>query len=239
MIKYFAFAAFTLLAGLLQGVTGFGAGIAMMSVLPSMFPLNRATGVSCATTIVLAAMMVRRYGKHIKLKTVLWPALLYTATASTCILLSKRGNQETAKHIFGVFLIVLGIYYLFFNKKTARKYPLAVSILFVVISGCCNGFFGVGGPLMVLYYLGQTDSKEEYLGSIQLTFLVNLLYGTALRVSNGILTVIHLPYIGIGAVCVLVGLAVANRVVDKLNAEKPKKLIYCIIILSGLVNLFG
>ncbi|MCI8294390.1 MAG: sulfite exporter TauE/SafE family protein [Lachnospiraceae bacterium] len=226
-----------LCAGVLQGVTGFGAGIVMMMVLPSFFPLNQAAGVSCAIAILLSLSMFLRYRGHIQVKKVIWPAVLYVAVSSLSIVFSTTVDQALMKKVFGVFLILLSVYYLFFDKKQEKELGLLVSILFIGISGACDGLFGIGGPLMVLYFLGQTHSKEEYLGSIQAVFLVNLIYGTIMRTANHILTLTHLPYIGVGMACILAGLLAANRIVDRLDGEKIKKITYVVIGLSGVMNL--
>ena len=77
-----------LCAGILQGVTGFGAGIVMMMVLPGFFPLNQAAGVSCAIAIILSLFMFLRYRKYIRIKNVIWPAVLYVAVSSVSIVFS-------------------------------------------------------------------------------------------------------------------------------------------------------
>lgn len=225
-----------LCGGILQGVTGFGAGIVMMMVLPSLFPLNQAAGVSCAIAIVLSLSMFWRYRRYIQIKKVIWPAVLYVAVSSISIIFSTMVNQAMMKKVFGVFLILLSAYYLFFNKSQAKELNLLVSVIFIAVFGACDGLFGIGGPLMVLFFLGQTYSKEEYLGSIQTVFLVNLVYGTMMRMANHILTPWHLPYIGIGMACILVGLAAANKIVDRLDGEKIKKITYVVIGISGIMN---
>lgn len=225
-----------LCAGILQGVTGFGAGIVMMMVLPSFFPLNQAAGVSCAVAIVLSLSMVLRYKTYIRIKKVVGPALLYIGTSGISIYFSTMVDQELMKRIFGIFLVLLAVYYLFFHKNQEQKLSLTVSIIFIAVSGICDGLFGIGGPLMVLYYLGQTDSREEYLGTIQALFLSNLIYGTGMRLYNHILTPSHLPYMGLGMVCILLGLALANRITDWLDGEKIRKLTYIVIGISGVLN---
>lgn len=90
---------------------------------------------------------------------------------------------------------------------------------------------------MVLYYLGQTKSKEEYLGTIQALFTITVAYGTVMRVYNHILTPMHLPYIGIGMICIMAGLAIANKIVDRLDGEKIKKITYAVIGLCGILNI--
>lgn len=225
-----------LCAGILQGVTGFGAGIVMMMVLPGFFPLNQAAGVSCAIAIILSLFMFLRYRKYIRIKNVIWPAVLYVAVSSVSIVFSTKVNQAVMKKVFGVFLILLSVYYLFFNKSQEKELNPLVSVIFIAVSGTCDGLFGIGGPLMVLFFLGQTHSKEEYLGSIQAVFLANLVYGTMMRMFNQILTFHHLPFIGIGMLCIVMGFAIANRIVDRLDGEKIKKITYVVIGISGILN---
>jgi len=227
-----------LCAGILQGVTGFGAGIVMMMVLPSLLPLNQAAGVSSAITIVLNLSMALRYRKHIRIKKVIWPAVLYVAVSSVSIIFSAMVNQNAMKKVFGVFMIVLSAYYLFFSKGPEKELNLVTSIIFIAVSGACDGLFGIGGPLMVVFFLGQTCSKEEYLGSIQGVFLVNVVYGTIMRMFRHILMPWHLPYIAVGMVCISAGLMAANQVVDHLDGGKIKKITYIAIGISGIMNIF-
>ena len=58
-----------------------------------------------------------------------------------------------------------------------------------------------------------------------------------MRTANHILTLTHLPYIGVGMACILAGLLAANRIVDRLDGEKIKKITYVVIGLSGVMNL--
>lgn len=225
-----------LCAGILQGLTGFGAGIVMMMILPSFFPLNQAAGVSCAIAIVLSLSMVFRYRTCVRLKKVIGPALLYISASSISIYFSTMVNQILMKRIFGIFLVLLAVYYLVFNRNQEQKLSLMVSIVFITVSGICDGLFGIGGPLMVLYYLGQTDSREEYLGTIQALFLASLVYGTGLRLYNHILTPSHLPCMGLGMICILLGLVLASRITDLLDGEKIRKLTYVVIGISGILN---
>lgn len=118
------------------------------------------------------------------------------------------------------------------------KITLPVAILFIVISALCDSLFGIGGPLMVLYFLSQTNSTKEYLGTIQFFFFINGVYNTAFRFVRGILGLEQLLYIAVGAVCIFAGLLVANRIVDRLNANIIRKLTYIMIGISGIVNLF-
>lgn len=74
------------------------------------------------------------------------------------------------------------------------------------VSGVCDGLFGIGGPLMVLFFLALTNSKDEYLGTISLFFLIVCSYNLIFRIVHGIFTLQLLPYALLSLIMVFVGL---------------------------------
>lgn len=233
LITYILLPAFV--AGIIQGVTGFGAGVVMMMFLPLQFSVVQSAGVSSAICIILCAAMVYRYHHTINFKKIIGPAVLYLFVSSVSILFAKMIDQNIMKIILGIFLIILSIYFLFFSKKEVELKGV-VSLLCIIISGACDGLFGIGGPLMVIYFLSKTHGKEEYLGTIQCFFLINVAYSTVFRIFNGIITVDLFGGIGLGMIGILVGLFTANKIVDKLDANLIRQLTYVVIGLCGLSN---
>lgn len=223
-------------AGIVQGVTGFGAGIVLMMVLPLQFAVVQSAGISSSICLVLCVAMAFHYRKSINLKKIVAPAVLYISCSSASIALSAKVDQNLMKIILGIFLTALAVYFLFFSKKQFEPKGI-VAALCIVISGICDGMFGVGGPLMVLYYLSKTDSKDEYLGTIQAFFMITVLYATGFRIANGIITPnLFLPIIA-GMAGIIFGSKIANRIVDKLDAVMIQKLTYVLIGVCGLSNL--
>ncbi len=91
---------------------------------------------------------------------------------------------------------------------------------------------------MVLYFLNQTTTQEEYLGTIQCFFVVNSIYLAIFRFVNGILNVTHIPYILLGMFGIFFGLQIANKIVHKIDGPKLKQLTYIMIGIAGISNLF-
>ena len=54
-----------LAGGIIQGVTGFGAGVVMMMFLPLQYSVVQSAGISSAICMILCAAMVYRYRKTI------------------------------------------------------------------------------------------------------------------------------------------------------------------------------
>lgn len=227
-----------IIAGIIQGVTGFGAGIVMMIVLPMYFYVGVSAGISGTICVFLSAVMVWAYRKYIDVKMIVKPALLYMLTCSIAINYSNVIDQIVMKKIFGLFLIILSVYYLMINKQensqTLKPY---ISIICVIISAICDGLFGIGGPLMVIYFMAKTTSTKEYLGSIQTFFLINGIYNTLFRIYKGIIGIDHFIVIVCGVIGISIGIFFANRLVDKLDAKLIKKITYIVIGISGLINI--
>lgn len=227
------------IAGIIQGITGFGAGIVMMMILPMILEsIPQSAGVSSAICIVLALQMIFLYRKHIDFKKLILPAILYIMVSSAAMYFSTEINQIAMKKVFGIFLILLSVYYLFINKDNERKkLGLAVSVICIVLSALCDGLFGIGGPLMVLYFLSKTHNTHQYLGTIQTFFCMNNIYNTCFRIYRGILLPEHFVYIVTGMICILIGGLLANRIVNKLDGMLIRKLTYIVIGISGLINI--
>ena len=97
------------LGGIVQGVTGFGAGIVMMMVLPVFFLIPQAAGISTTIGLMLNSLMAYRYRKSINLKKAIIPSTLFLVVSSCSAYFAMYVNQVLIKKIFGAFLIALSI----------------------------------------------------------------------------------------------------------------------------------
>lgn len=226
-----------ILAGLIQGVTGFGLGIVMMLVLPFMLPLASSAALANCVGLPLCLMMFLRYRKEVRYRHLLLPSVFYLMGSSLAILLAPLVDQQLLKIIFSLFLIGLAFYFVKFGSKVHLKANFVTMMVSGLISGVCDGLFGIGGPLMVLFYLSLLESKEAYLGTIQGLFLLVGLYNFAFRIYRGIFTLDLLGPALIGSLAVLVGLMIGNRIIDRLDSRLMSQLTYLLIGLSGLLTL--
>ena len=227
-----------LLAGLLQGTIGFGGGVFMMMFFPAVFPLGQAAAINGAIAFFLNCAMVLVYRKHIRFKMVL-PVFLYCIVLSSITIHYAAGaNQALIKLLFGIFLVLMSIYYMFI-KKDGRPAPmnLFVSLVFLTISAVCDGLFAICGPTLAVYYLSRCEEHQEYLANLTVSFLLLGGYNTCFRVFTGIIQPTDYPYILLGAAMIVTGGLIAKRIADRMNKELLMKLIYVMIFVSGVNNL--
>ena len=226
-------------AGLIQGIAGFGSGPVQMMTYTIYWPLSVAAAISVCVSVPLNLNMLITYIKQVKWKNVLLPAVPYIVICSAAISFSRSFDQALMKKVFGGFLIILAVYYLFFDKREKTEFSTVRTLIYIAVSAVCDALFGIGGPLMVLYFLNITESKEEYLGTAAAFFLINGVYNTIFRLISGILTVQQVPYIILGIAAILTGVTVSHRLVDRMNDDLLRKITYIMIGMTGIFNLFS
>lgn len=224
---------FGFLAGLVQGLTGFGAAIMMMIFLPSILPIAESAGVASLIMAASVLTLVLRYRHDIHLKRIIVPFLVYASVVAWSVHLVRVLDVHLLRMLLGGLLIVLSFYFSVNKNAGTKPYPWLVAGLFMIISGFFNGLFGIGGPLMALYFLSLASTTGEYIANIQTFFLIDIVYITTLRVLNGILTTTVIPFILVGMVGAILGTVIAARLMNHLNLAIVKRYIYVFIGVSG------
>ncbi|MBQ7889363.1 MAG: sulfite exporter TauE/SafE family protein [Erysipelotrichaceae bacterium] len=227
----------SILAGFTQTVSGFGCGIVLMLFLPMILSILRASALNVMIGLVLNLILAIQYRKHINMRLVILPALLSFVLTTIAIEVGSSLQLDLLKNVFSCFLIVLALYFMFFaDRITIKPNLLSISVC-SSISGIANGLFGIGGPPMVLYYLAVTKEKKEYIGTIQMFFLVNSIYSTIVRVMNHLIDIELVLLFVPGIIGVFLGEWMGMKVVDKIPQKQFKQMIYLFLIVSGLLTL--
>lgn len=224
------------IAGLLQGMVGFGAGIILMIYLPTIYTVTGSAAITGAISVVLSGFMTFQYRHFIQMKKVLIPTILYMIICTLTIMISSYINAFYLKKALGIFLVILAGYYLLVSKEE-QVINKSFACFCIVLSAICDGFFGVGGPLMVVYFMAKTKNQKEYLGCIQMFFLINCLYNTGLRIYRGLLVMDYMPIILLGAIGGLLGCFVAKKLLLFIDENKIRKFVYFVIGTSGVLNI--
>lgn len=225
-----------ILAGFLQAVTGFGSPMILMMVVPYFYSMVESPAVANSISIWLAATLAWKFRKHIDWKTGLFPTAVFFLFNIFSAQYAKEIDLNILSLGFGVFLVFLAAYFFLFSKKKPFSANWITAVLCGSISGITSGLFGIGGPLMAIYFVSATKSKENYIGNLQFLFTTTTLASMTVRVINGIYTVDMLPVTLVGVICIMVGKHLGLRLLNKLDSEKTQKIVYAFVGISGLIN---
>lgn len=226
-------------AAFVQRVSGFGLGIFAMMFLPHLMPSHTAAAtISCLFSCYTTTFNSIRYRKNVAYKT----ALPMLAAALVSIPIAVYFAAKVSAHIFeillGSVLVVLSIYFLFFNKKIKIKPTPLNGVVAGTLGGALNGLFSTGGPPAVLYLTSATPDNITYFATIQFYFCLTNIYATANRALSGLITAELILYAAVGIIGCIGGDLLGRKVFDKLDAQKLKYVIYIGMIISGVLMLF-
>lgn len=225
-------------AAFVQRVTGFGFGIFIMTILPSLMPsygeATTLSGLLAASQSIVIATSMRRYISWKNLIPVLITFIVISFFAIQCITMI---NDTILKRILGLMLIAISIYSFFFSNKIRIKASMPMQISMGTISGMMGGLFAMQGPPAVLYFTASEQSKQNYIATTQVYFLIGNIMMTLFRARNGYVThEVGIAYLyAIGAA--YIGNIAGSRVFNRISSQTLKKVIYVFIAISGIVAL--
>ena len=224
-------------AGIIQTVTGFGAAVFLMLIMPRYYDMVAAPAITSAITLGLSAALAWKFRRHIRWKECLFPTVVYLVFSITAIGFAKKLDLAHLSTLFGVFLVILSVYFFVFSERITMKANWQTAALCAMISGVTSGFFGIGGPLMAVYFISAIREKESYIGTIQFLFAFTNIINLFTRVANGIFTIDLLPAVVLGFAGITVGKILGLHILDKTDPGKIKKLVYAFVGISGILTL--
>lgn len=226
-------------AAFVQRVSGFGLGIFAMMFLPHFLPSHTAAAtISCLFSCYTTTFNSIRYRKNVAYKTAIPMLAAALISIPIAVYFAAKVSAKIFEILLGSVLIVLSIYFLFFNKKIKIKPTIPNGIIAGTLGGALNGLFSTGGPPAVLYLTNATPDNATYFATIQFYFCLTNIYATANRAIGGLITVDLLIYAGVGILGCIAGDFLGRKIFDKLDAQKLKYIIYIGMIISGVLMLF-
>lgn len=227
-------------ASMTQRVCGFGFGIFIMMVLPFIMPsFGEATALSGLLAIFTALVPALHLVKKVPWKKLIPILLTFIVVSHFGVTLVKHIDSSLLKKILGAVMIIISIYFMFLNGKFTLKPSLGVQVGMGTISGLMGGLFAMQGPPAVIYFIGCTKDKEEYMAITQWYFLIGNSMMTIYRAGHGFLTPFVLESWVVGMAGVLIGLLIGAKIYVRINADLLRKIIYGFMAFSGLIALIS
>ncbi len=224
-------------SGVVQSVTGFGSAILIMMFMPHFFNMLQAPAITSSITLGITAGLAWHYRKQIDFKVMILPTIIYELGSFVTLQVSGNLDLEVIGISFGVFLIAIALYFTFVPSGFSIKPNLLSASVCSLISGICSALFGIGGPLLAMYFLVATKSKEEYIGSLQFLFAVTTTINLIIRIQKGFYTLEFLPITIVGIIGITLGKSLGVKILEKINVELMRKLVYALVGISGVMTL--
>ena len=110
-----------LLAGLVQGVTGFGAGVLLMLFYPLLFSVAQSSAMSQCLCTVLCLSVLLRYRRSIRFRHCVLPLVFYFPCYFLALQQAVSMNTDALKPVLGLFLVILSVFLLYGSERIYIK----------------------------------------------------------------------------------------------------------------------
>lgn len=216
--------------------TGFGFGIVIMTVLPSLMPsYGEATALSGLLAMSMSVFVAYRMRKFVTWSRLLPMLLTFGLISAVAIFTLKRMDDVVLRRILGVALVLISIYFTYFSNRIHIRTTVPFQIGAGTISGLMGGFFGMQGPPAVLYFVQSEPDKDHYLAMMQHYLLLGNVMMTCVRWKNGFVTpTVGIDYLyGIGGVAI--GATIGSWAFRKIPNKYFRYVVYGYIAVAGII----
>lgn len=229
-----------LLSAFLQSSTGFGFSILAMTLLPLVMPLKYAAAVTAISSFFMIFGIAVKLRKYINLKLMIFPLISSTVTSLIGVVAMMSSPDAVMRRILGAVLILLSVFFIFFNKRIRLRQTAANGLIAGSVSGLLSGLFNMGGPPMVVYFLSITEDKMEYNATLQCYFALNGGLVLILHLLMGNFNMQIMQYCGVALTGVALGALAGFGLFKKMTFQVIRKVVYGFMAVFGLYLLiFG
>lgn len=227
IIATFCFAAF------LQGLTGFGFGLAAMSLLPLVMPFQDA--------VVLAAVL----GLSVNLFTFVsyrrdydWRLgrglILGALVGAPCgVAIVQWVDDSLLIRALGLLICVFTLNDLVLAKRGKTTIPESWGFPLGLLSGLFGAAFNIGGPPAIMYSYSRPWTKTQVVAVLQVMFLVIGVVRVSLSFGAGLVKVQDMKLAVITLLPMFIAIHTGRKLLDKVPQGRLRTVVFVVLLLIG------
>ena len=226
------------LAGFIQGLTGFGFGMAAVALLPLVLELKDAQVVIALLTVVvcLAAFVATR--RQFRWRDGRWLILGALLGVPVGFFVLVRFPSWLLLRALGVLLCVFSALELWQGQRVLFRIPPVLGFPVGFLSGAIGGALNVGGPPAVAYVYSQSWTKEQIISLLQALFGLCAVLRMGLVLNSELVRPELLRVSALAVVPLLLATGLGSALLKRVPQQKLKKAVFTLLFLMGLKYLF-
>lgn len=238
MITFLLAALIFFLAGMIQGLTGFGAGLVAIPLLCLIIEVKEVVPLCILNIVVINAFMVYTLRDFLDKRKILplvfgaIPGILIGSVFFTSV------NERQVSIFLGSLLVLYSVYNLLARPRLL-KMPSWSGYFAGFCSGGITALLSTGGPPVIVYTTLRGWEKNVIKSTLNGFFLVNASFTALVQVAGGITSLSTMKYFSVTVPMVLLGTAIGSRFTEKINHRVYLKCIYFFLIFMGILMVVG
>lgn len=225
-----------LLAGCVQGVTGFGGALVAIPLLSLVMDVKQAVPLSILNGLVTTTTMAYTLRHHLDWRKIL-PMLIGSLPGTLLgTLLLKQADAALISRLLGLVLVAVSL----FNLRFAPR-PVNPSRFWGLVAGFFSGVItatvGAGGPPVIIYATLNDWSKDQIRATLTGFFVINGYVTAVCHATSGIITPHTLNLFALTCGCVLLGTMAGSRISSRMPRRTYLRIVYLLLIALGMMLL--
>lgn len=235
MTVFFLASLIFFLAGLVQGMTGFGGGLVAIPLLCLIMDVKLVVPLSILSGLAITTMMA------FELRSLLdWRKILPLLAGSipgvfAGTILLKHADPLLINRILGLLLLGISLLNLTIKPRPINP-PVIWGYCAGFLSGAINATVGAGGPPAIIYTTLHDWKKDTIKATLTGFFALNGYVTATLHAWNGMITRITLAYFATTLIFVLLGTFAGSKISSRINRRTYLRILYLLLMgLGGLM----
>ena len=225
-----------LLAGFIQGLTGFGSALVAIPLLSFIIDVKTAVPLCMLNGLIITGYLAIALRRHLDRSKILPLVIGSIPGVLTGVVLLKNFNSSLIRNSIGILLIAYSLYNLIITPKPLNP-GKAWGYLAGYLTGTIGAAFSAGGPPAIIYTTLTSWKKDEIKATLTGFFIINALFTAMIHAASGITTMSTVRLFAATAPFVLLGTILGSRVSGRINQKTYLQLIYLFLIIMGIMIL--
>ncbi len=225
-------------AALLQSLSGFGFALIVMPLATLVLGVQTAAPLVALAGLTLYTINLVRYRQAINPGELLRLCAASVVGIPVGIWLLYSVDEVIVMRILGLILVAYAAY-AFLQPRTPRSLSQRWGYPAGFLAGCLGAAYNTPGPPVVMYGSGRQWPKDQFRAVLQALFFVNATLVVASHAIAQRLTIDVLTLYLYALPALTLGIVLGARVDQRMNPETFRLLLSVMILIMGLVLLFG
>ncbi len=234
MLTPLLISAIFLIAGFVQGMTGFGSALVAIPLLSLIIDIKSAVPLCILNSIVITTYLSLKMRSHLNIGKILPLCIAAIPGIIAGSTLLKQVSSSLIRINLGILLVAYSLYSLY-SRPAPRKLHKIWSYVAGFMSGAIGAAFSAGGPPTIIYATLSDWKKDTIKATLSGFFLFNSYLIAIVHAVNGLTTIDVFTQFMISAPFVLLGTVLGNISYGMIPRERYLQIIFAFLVLMGII----